>query len=203
MGTFGISGALAAAGASGIPFTVIAAIALVLFALFSYKIYKAALYIVGGIGLGVPGYAYLSPMISEAVGIYEWWFNICIAVGCAILGVVIVHALQRLAIFFVGAAIGFLLGGTVSSMLAAITGMDFFMTFPGTVIVPIVSAIVLGIISKMMFKPLFIFGTSIISMVSAAEMITSLIAAEYIFVGTVVGAVLGVLCALYQLQRRK
>ena len=94
-------------------------LALIVFALFSYKIYKIALFLIGGLGGGILGLNYIAPLINGALTEPAEWVPIVVAVVCGIVGVVLILALKKLAIFLSGAVLGFFIGNGVSAIIAA------------------------------------------------------------------------------------
>ena len=201
--TLGAEQFLETLGVAGLSATIIIAIALTFFALFSYKLYKLSLYLIGAALLGYPGFMYLAPALAEKLAITEPWFPIAITVGCAVVGAILMIWLQKFAIFIVGAGIGYFLGGFLNTIVISIVQEPFLAEFPGTLIVPIATAVLFGIIARMIFKPLFIFGTAILSMMTVSRLLFALIPMEISpIIAIAVGVVLGVFCSIFQLKRR-
>lgn len=200
--TLGAEQFLADLGVAGIPATIIIAVALTLFALFSFKLYKLSLHLIGAALLGYPGYVYLAPILAEKLSMTEPWFNIAVAVGCAIIGAIVMVWLQKFAIFIVGAGIGYFLGGFLNTVVISIIEEPFLAEFPGSLIVPIVAAVIFGIIAKKIFKPLFILGTATLSMMTVSRLLLALIPMEISpIIAIAVGVVLGILCSVFQFKR--
>lgn len=196
-----ISGFVQALGGGSIPATIIICAALVVFALFSYRIYKIGIFLVGAVAFGYLGYAYVAPIVAKATEKDEFWLYIVVAIVCALIGAAIVAALQKFAIFVAGAAIGFMVGGFLNTFVVAATGLEFLKEGIGTWIVPIIAAIILGFISGLMFRGVFIIGTACISAMAFSSFIFALISKEINpIIPMVVGLVLGVIAARFQFK---
>ena len=79
---------------------------------------------------------------------------------CGIVGIALILALQKLAIFIAGGFLGFLLGNYISVIIAA-TNPEFG-EGAGKWVVVIICAILVGILAGKMFRPVFIIATSLV-----------------------------------------
>lgn len=196
-----ISGFVQALGGGSIPASIIICAALIVFALFSYKIYRVGIFLVGAVSCGYLGFVYVAPIVGKATENQEFWLYIVVALVCALIGVAIVAALQRFAIFVAGAAIGFMVGGFLNTFVVAATQVEFLKTGIGSFIVPVISAIVFGLLAGVMFRTIFILGTACVSMMAFTSFIFALISTEINpIIPMVVGAVLGVACSVFQFK---
>ena len=196
-----ISGFVQALGGGSIPASIIICAALVVFALFSYKIYRVGIFLVGAVSFGYLGYAYVAPIVATATGKQEFWLYIVVAVVCALIGSAIVAALQKFAIFVAGAAIGFMVGGFLNTFVVAATEVEFLKTNIGSFIVPVVTAIVFGLLAGRVFRPMFILGTACISMMAFTSFIFALISSTITpMIPIIVGAVFGIACSVFQFK---
>ena len=151
MGGFGMGGGAA---------SIIIGLALVIFAFFSYKIYRTALILIGALGGGILGYNFVAPVIVMAMEEPAEWIPIVVAAVCAIIGIALILALQKLAIFIAGGFLGFLLGNYISVIIAA--SNPEFGEGAGKWVVAIVCAILVGILAGKMFRPVFIIATGLV-----------------------------------------
>lgn len=201
-GAAGIGTFIESLGSGGPAVSIITAVVLTLFALFSYKIYKAAIIIVGAALLGGVGYMYISPWLAEVLGIYEAWLPIAVTVVCAVIGAGLMKLLQKIAVFIAGAALGYFLGTFLNTAFFAVSNPEFFSAAPGNIIVPIVCALICGVISGFAFKLVFILGTSVVSMIAAVTFVGNMFGLNAT-VAMIIGAVLGLMCAAVQFKMNK
>ena len=150
-GSFGIGGG---------PASIVIGLVLLVFAFFSYKIYRTALILIGALGGGILGFNFVSPIIMNAMSEPEEWIPLVVALVCGIVGIALILALQKLAIFIAGGFLGFLLGNYISVIIAA-TNPEFG-EGAGKWVVVIICAILVGILAGKMFRPVFIIATSLV-----------------------------------------
>ena len=62
-----VESGLAGFGMGGGASSIIIGLALIVFSLFSYKIYRTALVLIGALGGGILGYSYVTPVIMGAM----------------------------------------------------------------------------------------------------------------------------------------
>lgn len=151
MGGFGMGGGVT---------SIIIGLALIVFAFFSYKIYRTALILIGALGGGILGYQYLAPIFMNTMAEPAEWVPLVVALVCGIIGIVLILAIQKLAIFISGAFLGFLLGNYISVIISA-SNPDFA-AGAGKWIVVIICAILVGILAGKMFRPVFIIATGLV-----------------------------------------
>ena len=181
--------------------TFIIAAALIFFTFFSYKIYKTAMFIIGAVAGGVPSYMYLAPILAQAFEMYEPWFPLVVALVGAIVGIALISALQKLAVFIAGGALGYLVGGFVSAPIAMASGSEFLMSGPGTIVIPIVCALIVGVLSGKMFKPLFIVCTALVGALGASSLLSFSFGLGS--VGMIVGILIAIAGIIFQFKGTK
>ena len=187
--------------AGGNPGIMIAiAIGLIAFAFFSYKIYNAAIIIIGAAAGGVPSYIFLSPLMADAFDMHEAWFPIVVGLVGALLGIAIIKALQKLAVFIAGGALGYFLGSMINTVVIASGQNEFLMQMPGSLIIPIVTAAILGLLSGKMFKLVFVIGTALVSCISAANLFFSAISGGATPIALMIGVGIGAVASIFQLK---
>ena len=147
-------------GMGGGPASIVIGLVLLVFAFFSYKIYRTALILIGALGGGILGFNFVSPIIMNAMSEPEEWIPLVVALVCGIVGIALILALQKLAIFIAGGFLGFLLGNYISVIIAA-TNPEFG-EGAGKWVVVIICAILVGILAGKMFRPVFIIATSLV-----------------------------------------
>lgn len=196
----GFTDMLAELGGGSVPIVIAIAVGLLAFALFSYKIYNVALFLIGAAAGGVPSYMYLAPVLQDAFDIYEGWFPIVVAVVGALLGVGIIKALQKLAVFIAGAALGYFLGGFINTAVVSSAQNEFLLEMPGSLIIPIVTALILGILAGKMFRPIFIIGTAFVASIAAVSLIFGVYFGGLTAVGLIIGVALGIGASIFQFK---
>lgn len=191
-GGFGMGGGVAA---------IAVGLALIVFALFSYKIYKVALFFIGGGGGGFLGWAYLLPIINESLAEPLEWVPYVVTIVCGIIGIVLILALQKLAIFVSGAFLGFMIGSYVSIIIAT-TNPEFGEGL-GKWLVSIAAAILVGFLAGFIFRPVFIISTSLVCCVGGGLCIAGSFGLEplvSVVVGVSLGVVMSVLAMIFQFK---
>ena len=189
---FGMGGGVAA---------IAVGLALMVFAFFSFKIYKIALYLIGGLGGGILGLNFVSPIIVGAVAEPAEWLPIAVAIACGVLGIILILALQKLAIFVSGAFLGFLIGNYVS-VIVAVSNPEFAQG-AGKWLVAIACAILVGFLSGVIFRPVFIISTSVVGGLGGAMSVSGafgLDPAIAVVVGIALGAIVSVLAMIFQFK---
>ena len=140
--------------------SIIIGLALIVFAFFSYKIYRTALILIGAIGGGVLGMNFITPIVMDVVEDPQEWIPIVVIIVCAIVGIALILALQKLAIFIAGGFLGFILGNYIATFISF--SNPEFGEGAGKWIVAIVAAILVGILAGKMFRPVFIIATGLV-----------------------------------------
>ena len=188
MGGFGMGGGVA---------SIIIGLALIVFAFFSYKIYRAALIIIGALGGGILGMNFVSPAIMAAMEEPAEWIPIVCALVCGVLGIVLILALHKLAIFISGAFLGFLLGNYITVIIAA--SNPEFAAGAGKWVVVAICAILIGILAGKMFRPVFIIATGLVGGLGGGLSVVGSFAPNPI-IGIVVGLVVAVAAIGFQFK---
>ena len=176
-------------------------LALIIFALFSYKIYKVTLFLIGGCGGGFLGWAYLLPIINESLAEPLEWVPYVVTVVCGIIGIVLILALQKLAIFISGAFLGFVIG-SYASIIISTTNPEFGEGI-GKWLVSIACAILVGFLAGLIFRPVFIISTSLVCCLGGGLCIAGSFGLEpfiSVIVGVAIGAVVSVLAIIFQFK---
>ena len=169
-------------------------LALIVFSFFAYKIYRVALFLIGGLGGGILGLNFLSPIIVSAMAEPAEWVPLVVALACGIIGIVLILALQKFAIFVSGAFLGFLIGNYVSVIIAA-TNPEFG-AGAGKWLVALACAALIGFLSGIIFKPVFIISTGLVGCIGGALSIAGAFGAGN-QIATLVGLILGVVVAVF------
>ena len=192
MGGFGMGG-----GVAGIA----VGLALIVLAFFSFKIYKIATFLIGGLGGGILGWNFVSPIIVGAMAEPAEWIPLVVALACGIIGIILVLALQKLAIFVSGAFLGFLIGNYVSVIIAA-TNPEFA-NGAGKWLVAIACAVLVGFLSGLIFRPVFIISTGLVGGLGGALSISGsfgLDATVAMAIGLALGVIVAVLAIVFQFK---
>lgn len=182
------------------PIAIIIVLLFTALAFYSYSLFKKSVELAGAISLGALGY-YLSDFIifGAATESAEGNIDVCalIGIGCAILGAIVAHSVYKLAIFASGSAIGYALGSVVLTEIGNSIESDALSNPAIVATFSTVSALVLGALFLVAFKPLYIFTTSLGGMVIASYVLISTVfvndtdarSISAIIVGLVVGAI--------------
>ena len=189
MGGFGMGGGVA---------SIVIGLALIVFAFFSYKIYRTALILIGAFGGGILGMNFVSPVVVSAMEDPAEWMPLVVALVCGILGIVLILALHKLAIFISGAFLGFLLGNYISVIIAA--SNPEFAAGAGKWIVAIVCAILIGILAGKMFRPVFIIATGLVGGLGGALSVFGSIFGGNAVIGMAIGMLIAVAAIAFQFK---
>lgn len=193
---------LAELGIGGSIATVIIALALLVFAFFSYKLFKLGLVVVGILGGATLGTNFVFPIVEKIAPDVEN-LQIIVMAACAVVGAVLVLGLKKFAIFACGAFIGYTLGSAVNATVASLIAVDALLEMPGSLIVPIALAIVGGILAGVVFKLVYVIGTALCAAVAAVSMIISAFVPSIAVAAFPIGAVIGIVAIVFQLKRHK
>jgi len=135
-----------------------------LVALYSYKVFRIVLVLVGSLVFGAVGGIFLGPWLEEVLTFIPETINFSAILGflLAILGGFIMHFFLKFALFVTGAAIGWF--GMYVFGLPFLTlqfpDVEFFSSDAGKILLPILAAIILGVLFIFLFKFLFIVITA-------------------------------------------
>lgn len=154
--------------------------ALALLAFEGYKLFKMALYVVSAVSFGVVGFWYLAPIIPENIRamvpeIVE--FDVLVAVACALVAFIICRCAYTFMIMILGGVVGYFVGSTVvyDLLLTHFDTLEFLKMDMVKHIVGGAIASVMVLIFIVMFKHLFIIGTSFGGTLSAALVLQSIL----------------------------
>ena len=207
-----ISGTL---GMFFIPVVIISALALVLFAKYSYKFLKVVLPI-AGMGVGAfAGATYVAPLIDKYLPVVGQYINpvyLCAIVLAAVLGLLCVKY-HTFAILVVGAACGYLfLGRIVKDLLLSIpfvlhiaNDVIRLKSYTVGVIICAITMVIFTFIVKRYFKKVYVivtsFGVATATLGIAAVLIfqSTSIATYAAIAGTAIGAIAGMAFCYKQL----
>ena len=190
-------------GVGGAVATVIIALALLLFAFFSYKLFKLGLVITGLVGGATLGTNFVLPIVEKIVGDGVENLSLVVMIICAVIGAVLVLGLKKFAIFACGAFIGYTVGAAINASVAAMLANDMLLELPGSLIVPIILAIACGILAKFVFKFIYVIGTSLCAAVAAISMLITAFIPSIAVAALPIGAVIGIVAIVFQLKRHK
>ena len=187
----------------GFVITLASVLVLGLIALFSYKIFKLSLTIIGALAFGAIGSMFLAPLLINAIG-EVGAVNLTAIVGfvCALIGGLLMHFLFKLALFVTGAAGGwFFVAPFVLALLQSQFEAEFFATETGYYVVSAVCALLAAILFMFLFKFLYIVITSVGGMTVAGFMVGSAIMPANLIVWVAfaaIGLIAGIFAAVYQ-----
>ena len=184
-------------GMGGGPASIVIGLVLLVFAFFSYKIYRTALILIGALGGGILGFNFVSPIIMNAMSEPEEWIPLVVALVCGIVGIALILALRKLAIFIAGGFLGFLLGNYISVIIAA-TNPEFG-EGAGKWVVVIICAILVGILAGKMFRPVFIIATSLVGGLGGSMSILGGFGVE-VMIALIVGLVIALVGMVFQFK---
>ena len=175
-------------------------------ALYSYKLFRIELVIEGILLFGILGGVVLGPWLENALTFIPDSISISAILGIllAIIGGFIMHFFFKFALFITGAAIGWF--GMYSFGLGFLAekfpDFAFFQDNAGKIIIPILTAIILGVIFIFLFKFLYIILTSFGGMCGAAVLLGLAIVPDggmvVLIASLVVGAIAGICATVYQ-----
>ena len=188
-----LSTLLGAYAAYAFPIVLVAVILLSFLARHGYTIFKKCIALVGAIAFGFIGSTIVAPLVPISIDIIS--IPTVIGIVFAILGAVLMIYVYKLAIFGVGAAIGYFAAQLILVPMFSLEGMI-------ALIASAVVAIIVAVLAMLLFKPMFIIITSIFGMVGAGALASMVIfpSGEIIFlgVGAVVGLIIGIVDAKKQ-----
>lgn len=154
--------------------------ALGLLAFEGYKLFKMALYAVSAVAFGTVGFWYLAPVIPENIKamvpeVVE--FDVLVAVACALVAILICKCAYTLMIMILGGVVGYFVGSTVvyNLLLTHFNTLEFLKMEMVKHIVGGAIASVMVLIFILMFKHLFIIGTSFGGTISAALVLQNIL----------------------------
>ncbi len=195
-----VSGYLEGLGIGGSIATVIIAVVLLAFAFFSYKLLNIGLFLVGAVGGATLGSNVLAPIVAKFFEEPPSYLTLVVAGVGALLGVILVLSLKNLAIFICGAFLGYSIGAAINAGVAAMLEAEFLLTLPGNLIVPLVSALLCGLICKFLFKYVYIIGTGAGASVAAVSMIFSAFIPSAQYLALWIGLAIGVVAIIVQFK---
>lgn len=193
---------------------IVAVCLLVLVAFEGYKIFKMAMYAVGASGFAIAGYYFLAPLveptITSAIQLPEFIdVAALIAVILALVAVFINRFAHGLMLMILGGAFGYLVGSVYVWRVLRdyFTTLEFVKNDTTKYIVGGVFAAIFVILFILLFKHVFIVGSSVGCLAAAGWLLQKLIVPgaekEMVFCFILVGAALGILATVYQYKQEE
>jgi hypothetical protein len=192
---------------------IVAICAMVLIAFEGYKLFKMAMYVISASGFAIVGHMYLAPIVAPhlgGLGLPEYInVNALIAIALALIAVFLTRFAFNFMIMVLGGACGYLLGSVYVWRVLRdnFTTLEFLKNDMTKYIVGGVFAAIFVILFILLFKHVFIVGSSIGCLAFAGLLLQKLIAPgaskEIMFCFIIVCAVLGILAAVYQYKEEE
>lgn len=133
-----------------------------------FWLFKKCLPISGALAFGAVGSLVVTPMLDDMVGnMIPEAISLAAIIGfvCAIVGALLMTYAFKLSIFLLGAGAGAGVGLIVSALLKGT--IEFFATQIGALVAVGVCALVVAILTALLFRPLFIIVTSVLGLAAA------------------------------------
>ena len=184
-------------------FIAVLAVAVVagIIALYSYKLFRIELVLEGILGFGILGGFVLGPWLDTNLTFIPESISVSAIVGIlfAIIGGLIMHFFFKFALFVTGAAAGwFAMYGFGLPILAnQFPDVQFFSDNAGKILIPILTAIIVGVLFIFLFKFLYIILTSFGGMGIAAILLGFAIAPEGGMITFIASAAVGVIAGIF------
>lgn len=181
--------------------SLICAIACIVIAFFAYKIFKLSITVSVSCGFGILG-AWLTPMVLKGITLPAGLsLTPIMTFALAIIGALLAMWLYKVAIFAVGAGLGYF-GGVIAAKYlgAAGAGVAFFDGTAGQIIVSVVCALIIGVVLLICYKYIYIIITSIGAVALAAMIIALEVYPDYANYALIAGAVIGLIPMFYQFK---
>lgn len=181
------------------PIVLVAVILLTFLARYGYTIFKKCVSFVGAVAFGYIGSSIVAPLVLGMLGLNIEIISLPTVIGIvfAIIGALLMIYVYKLAIFFVGAAIGYFVAQVILVPLLSLEGVI-------AIAVSAVLAIVIGVIALLLFKPLFIIITSVFGMIGAGALTSLVLFPDggiiFLAVFAVIGLIIGIVYAKKQFE---
>jgi hypothetical protein len=154
---------------------------LIMLAFEGYKIFKSLLYVIGAVGFGVAGYWYIAPKVPESISNMipdTMESSVVVAIVCALVAVFICKFAYTAMLAILGGVSGYLLGSmyvftvltTAFSSLDSLINNNTFKTIVGGVFAAIFIPLFI-----LIFKHLFIVGTSAVCSIGATVVLQKIL----------------------------
>ena len=159
----------------------------------------------GALLFGYLGYFISDFFIGENVIIEGIDLAGVIGIACAGLGALIFVKLLRFSLFILGGLVGLLTGGKICLLLILwLPDAKFLATDAGIYVICAITALILGFLFMLLFKPLYIiitsFGGGLLAGISALAIVMG-ITETAIYIGLAAGLVVGLICCIIQFKR--
>lgn len=193
-------------------FILVAACLLCLVAFEGYKLFKMALYVGSAAIFGTVGFWYVAPMLPENVRTMVPEivnFDVLVAVVCALIAVFICKCAYTLMIMILGGAVGYLVGANLvyAVLLEKFSTLGFLQMEQVKHIVGGAIGAVAVLVFVLIFKHVFIIGSSFLGTISAALLVQKIlmpVATDEIKICFIILAVaLGIFAVVRQYQEEE
>ena len=175
------------------PIVLILAVVAGVLAFYGYTLFKKFLPLFGAVAFGIIGASIVAPLIPVTLPIVN--LNAIVGIVLAVIGALLMIYAYKLAIFVIGAGIGFVVGYVVLAPMLSLSGVV-------ALIVSGVLALIVAILSLRLFKPIFILVTSVVSLIAVGALGAFVVFAEpsiiFVAVLAVVGLIVGIFAAKKQ-----
>lgn len=175
---------------------------LIISAFFALRLYKIYISAAGAVAFGFGGYYIVAELMDVGTIPTIEGINLHIVAGfaAALIGFILAALLNKVVLFVVGAAAGFVVADMF--LLPLISGF-FPIEGDANLIVAGVIALIVGALVCALFKPIYILVTSVGGMAIVGGVVV-LLAMPYnltvFIIGLVVGAVVGIIPTIYQFK---
>lgn len=185
---------------------------LALLAFEGYKLFKMGVYAAGAFVFGLIGYSYIAPPLYNSLGaqVHEMFdFHALVAILCAVVAIFLTRFAYDFMIMALGGATGYFLGSIVvyNVLIGYFTTLDFLKADIVKHIVGGIFAAILGIFFILLFKHIFMVGTSFICMMEAALSLQLIILPQADITikicFLVAGIVLGIFAVVHQYKQEE
>lgn len=188
-----------------IPVLIVLIALCVLFSLEGYKIFKGALYVIVSGALGFVAYKYVAGFVLSKIGgmlpaaPLGISYEAVIAFLFALCGVFLVKFAYKFTIMLLGGAFGFVIGYLLVSrfIIKMFPTLKFLNSTPAKAIIGLVFAGIVGIFFILLFKHMFILGSSLGCMAAAGMLTVMLLIPGASMLYKIAGAALGLVIGIY------
>ena len=192
-------------GSFSTPVLIVAVTVGVAVAFFGYKLFRASLAVIGAIFFGTAANLFY-PTISTFMGnftVESLDMRTTTVIAAALIGALLMRYLHKLALFLAGGIFGWSFGAVaLYALLPRLSEIEFLKTEAGVYTALIASVLLFAILTPLLFKLLFIFLTSVLSLTACAVAVAMSLfnSADYtvLTVSAVMGLALGFVAMVYQ-----
>ena len=189
--------------AYSVAIAVVAIVVLALFARYGFTVLKKVVCLVGAAGCAYAGAQILVPKFLAGVALPIVSTNAVVGIVLAIVGGFIFCRFFKFGLFLIGAAAGYLVVADIVIGMVALEGII-------ATVASVVIAIVVGLLLRALFKPLFVIISSLVGMIGAGALLcvtlipvdSSMVTIAFIAFA-VIGLIAGIVCAKKQFADNK